>query len=137
MSEMMAGPAPLMKKLRLEPEKQALLLNPPESFGEALGADVSKINFLADFEENLEFVLVFAHKQRQITSVIPDIHKSLIEDGLLWLAYPKKSSKVESDLSRDVIWDMLKDYGYRPVTQISIDDIWSALRFRQAHLVGK
>ena len=92
---MIADPTPLMKKLRLDPEKRNLILNPPDTFAETLGADAIKMNFLEGFDENLEFVLLFAHYQHQITDLMPDIHKSLIEDGLLWLAYPKKSSKVE------------------------------------------
>ena len=58
-------------------------------------------------------------------------------DGLLWISYPKRSSKVETDLSRDVLWDLMMETGLRPVTQVSIDDVWSALRFRPAEKVGK
>ena len=50
--------------------------------------------------------------------------------GLLWFSYPKKSSKVETDITRDVGWDALGSTGLRPVTQVAIDDTWSALRFR-------
>lgn len=133
----MAGPTPLMKKLRLDPEKRAFLVNPPDTFAAALETDLAALNLLPNFEEGMEFVLIFAHYQRQILEVMPQVQQALVEDGLLWLAYPKKSSKVESDLSRDVFWELVSEYGYRPVTQISIDATWSALRFRQAHLVGK
>jgi hypothetical protein len=44
---------------------------------------------------------------------------------------------VETDLSRDDFWELLTGAGLRPVTQISIDDTWSALRFRPSELVGK
>ncbi len=50
--------------------------------------------------------------------------------GLLWFTYPKKSSKVQTDITRDVGWNSLSAAGLRPVTQIAVDDIWSALRFR-------
>ena len=133
----MAGPTPLMKKLRLDPEKRALLINLPDTFAAALGTDLSALSLVTNFEEGLEFVLIFAHFKRQILDVMPQVKEYLVEDGLLWLAYPKKSSKVESDLSRDVFWDLVSEYGYRPVTQISIDETWSGLRFRPAHLVGK
>ena len=133
----MAGPTPLIKKLRLDSEKRVLLINPPDTFAAALGTDLSALNCVTSFEEGLEFVLIFAHFKRQILDVMPQVQQSLVEDGLLWLAYPKKSSKVESDLSRDVFWDLVSEYGYRPVTQISIDEVWSGLRFRPAHLVGK
>lgn len=59
------------------------------------------------------------------------------DDGLLWGSYPKKSTNVESDLWCDVVWEVMKPSGWRAVTQISIDDIWSALRYRPEARVGK
>jgi hypothetical protein len=47
-------------------------------------------------------------------------------DGLLWISYPKRSSKVAMDLTRDVLWELMADIGLRPVTQISVDEVWSA-----------
>jgi hypothetical protein len=59
------------------------------------------------------------------------------QDGLLWVSYPKRSSKVETDISRDVGWEVMAEAGLRPVTQVSIDEIGSALRFRPVEAVGK
>jgi hypothetical protein len=58
-------------------------------------------------------------------------------DGLLWMSYPKRSSKVETDITRDRGWHMLAQAGLRPVTQVSIDATWSGLRFRPIEQVGK
>jgi len=57
-------------------------------------------------------------------------------DGILWVSYPKGSAKVKTDLSRDTMWGLLADAGMRPVSQISIDDTWSAVRFRPGKLVN-
>ena len=57
-------------------------------------------------------------------------------DGLAWAAYPKKSSAVESDITRDHGWEALSAEGLRPVRQVAIDDTWSALRFRRTEHVG-
>ncbi|HEY2601580.1 MAG TPA: hypothetical protein VGI67_08495 [Thermoleophilaceae bacterium] len=56
--------------------------------------------------------------------------------GLAWGAYPKKSSGIETDVTRDHGWDALYEAGLQPVRQIAIDDTWSALRFRRAEHVG-
>jgi hypothetical protein len=59
-------------------------------------------------------------------------------DGLFWISYPKRSSKVETDLSRDILWEiMVADTHLRPVTQVSVDNVWSALRWRPEPEVGK
>jgi hypothetical protein len=49
--------------------------------------------------------------------------------GVFWVAYPKGG---KSDLSRNELWTLLEPYLWRPVSQIAIDDTWSALRFRPA-----
>ncbi|MFC5649655.1 hypothetical protein ACFPYJ_11085 [Paenibacillus solisilvae] len=53
------------------------------------------------------------------------------EDALFWITYPKQSSKVKTDINRDRLWAMVQDKsGYRPVSNVAIDEKWSALRFR-------
>ena len=58
-------------------------------------------------------------------------------DGLLWISYPKQSSKIKTDINRDVAWKMELKKGMQAVSAVSIDDIWSALRFRPIDKVGK
>ena len=57
--------------------------------------------------------------------------------GPLWASYPKRSAKVATDLTRDHGWEAFSSAGWRPVTQVSIDDVWSALRFRPLAEVGR
>jgi hypothetical protein len=55
-------------------------------------------------------------------------HKDqLTRPEVLWIAYPKGN---RSDINRDSLWPLVAEYGMRPVTQVSVDDVWSALRFR-------
>lgn len=56
--------------------------------------------------------------------------------GILWICYPKKTSRIPSDLSREVVWETVKSTGWRPVTQVAIDEVWSALRMRPQDDVG-
>lgn len=53
------------------------------------------------------------------------------------MSYPKKSSKVKTDLTRDIGWDVVTDVGWTGIAQVSIDDTWSATRFRPADDVGR
>ena len=62
----------------------------------------------------------------------------LSQPAFLWICYPKGG---RADINRDSLWPMLTPYGLRPITQIAIDDVWSALRFRplapgEARFVG-
>jgi hypothetical protein len=56
---------------------------------------------------------------------------------VLWICYPQKTSAIASDVNRDIAWAPLAEAGYRPVTQVAIDDTWSALRFRPQSEVGR
>ena len=44
-----------------------------------------------------------------------------------WVVYPKGN---RADINRDTLWPILAEYGFRPITQIAVDEVWSALRFR-------
>ncbi len=79
----------------------------------------------------MPFVLMFVKDKAQLESSRPVFYQSLDPSGLIWVAYPKKTSKTyQSDLSRDDFWQAFQDIGLAPVRQIALDDDWSALRFR-------
>ena len=52
---------------------------------------------------------------------------ALLASGNLWVLYPKGN---KADINRDSLWPILADFGFRPISQVSVDDTWSALRFR-------
>jgi hypothetical protein len=67
----------------------------------------------------------------------PSALSAVVDNGLLWFAYPKKSGPLKSDLSRDSGWEPLFEAGFDSVAQISIDETWTGFRFRPKHLVGR
>jgi hypothetical protein len=82
-------------------------------------------------------VHLFVQHQSELAEHWPLVREALKPGGLMWVSYPKKSAKVETDISRDEGWDVVLADGWRPVTQVAFDDMWSALRFRPADEVGK
>lgn len=123
----------LLKKLNHKNQSEILLINPPESF-ELIKAEINKIiEVNEDLEGNkpLLFVLAFFTKKSEIREVTEKLMKKVNKVSLVWLCYPKKSSKnYKSDITRDTGWEIMGEYSYEPVRQIAIDDDWSALRFR-------
>lgn len=130
---------PLTKKLRLHTVEQALILNAPEGYFDVLGELPTSIDIhdQADPETEYEYVQAFVKTGDELQHFLPQALSAIKFDGLLWICYPKKNSKLKSDLSRDIVWEMTKGTGIRPVTQVSIDETWSALRFRPDQAVGK
>lgn len=77
-----------------------------------------------------DIVLTFYKKMTDLESEV-GILKEAMGDGILWISYPKGSSKVETDLNRDIIWVALEKRGLKAVSAISIDDVWSSMRFKK------
>jgi hypothetical protein len=127
----------LVKKLRIQPGQHLLILNPPSGYIQSLGELPEGIEVSDEPDGKYDFVHLFVKDSDEFEQLTQSAIKVVEYDGLLWISYPKRSSKVPTDLSRDVLWEMMGDTGLRPVTQISIDTVWSALRFRPAEQVGK
>ena len=75
-----------------------------------------------------DLVHLFVKDSIEYAALGPAALQAAKYDGLLWISYPKRSSKVETDLTRDVLWKIVEDTGLRPLTQVSIDAVWSAMR---------
>jgi hypothetical protein len=125
------------KKLRIKTGQRALILNAPEGYVEDFSALLEDVQIDQAATGEYEFVQVFVVNSGEIEALMPAAQDAVVFDGLLWVSYPKGSSGVETDLNRDILWDKLISKGIRPVTQVSIDKVWSAIRFRPTDQVGK
>ena len=74
-------------------------------------------------------VLLFAAKAADVDRGLDRFRAAALADGIAWIAYPK-GGQLGTDLSRDVLWQRLRPEGVTAVRQVSIDSVWSALRFR-------
>ncbi|MBN1247955.1 MAG: hypothetical protein JXC32_09885 [Anaerolineae bacterium] len=128
---------PLAKKLRLHPKQRMLILNAPEGYINDLGELPEGSEIVGDPKPSTcDYVHLFVENAEQYAELGSVATAAIKYDGILWVSYPKKSSRVETDLSRDAMWGLLDDIGWHPVSQVSINSVWSAVRFRPSALVG-
>jgi hypothetical protein len=78
-----------------------------------------------------DVVLLFAPDRAALDKALPGVLKRIKADAIFWLAYPKLTSKLAADLSRDVIHTLAPKHGLDTVSQIAVDDDWSALRLKR------
>lgn len=78
-----------------------------------------------------DVVLLFVADHKRFTTALPKLLKNTKPDAILWLAYPKLTSKLAVDLSRDVIHELVPHHGLDTVSQIAIDADWSAMRLKR------
>lgn len=95
-------------------------INSPKTFDNELEEMSTKATIIKDFMEVIE-----------IEQFISAIYQKLKGDAVIWLCYPKMTSKnYKCDFNRDSGWTSLGKYNLEPVRQVAIDDDFSALRFR-------
>ncbi|MCX7569730.1 YdeI/OmpD-associated family protein [Tumebacillus sp. DT12] len=128
--------AGLMKKLRM-PQGKLLLCNAPDEFTELMTPLPEGMEFTDDMTAGpFEYVQVFVRDQAELDEWGPKAIAAVTYDGLLWIVYPKKSSKIKTDISRDHGWEQLRASGWDGIAIVSVDETWSAMRLRPIALSG-
>ncbi|HMR91484.1 MAG TPA: hypothetical protein PKC69_04195 [Chitinophagaceae bacterium] len=77
----------------------------------------------------IDFALVFAVNENQLNGILKEVMPSLKEESKFWVAYPKTTSKIVTDLNRECSWNRLTCEGYESIERIELDHVWSAMRF--------
>ena len=126
----MAPETPLIKKLGIKPGQKLLIMNSPEGYLPKLVPLPEGTGVETGGHGPFDFVQVFVSGKGDVEAYASKAIQALKPGGLLWFSYPKKSSAIKTDISRDIGWEPVYTAGFRPVTQVAIDTTWSALRFR-------
>lgn len=121
---------PLVRKLGIKPKMRALVVGAPPPYVKLLAPLPEDVVITSTANGVHPFVQIFATSLADLGKSVPSLLKHAGEGALLWIAYPKKTSGMESDLSRDLIAEAISGTGWRPVSIVAIDGVWSALRFR-------
>jgi hypothetical protein len=122
----------LAKKLNIKPGQRIVVFNAPDGYLEQLQPlpEGTQMATAAAPGEQFDVVQLFVKSVSELDAQATNAVAALKPGGLLWCAYPKKSSAIKTDISRDVGWDALREAGFLVVSAVAIDDTWSALRFR-------
>jgi hypothetical protein len=131
---------PLFKKLNFKNHASVVVLQSPTSFEIELKEMEAYTRIFQSLEavETITFVIAFVTKQPQIDTLIAQINEKLQGDGIVWLCYPKGTSKkYQCDFNRDTGWASVGALDFEPVRAVAIDADWSALRFRKVNFIKK
>lgn len=120
----------LSRKLQIKPGNRVLLLNAPEGYAASLDPLPEGATVATAARGRFDVVHLFARDSRDLARDAPKALKAVADGGVLWISYPKRSSGVETDLTRDIGWKVVEEAGWGGVAQVAIDEVWSALRFR-------
>lgn len=122
----------IFEKLQLKNEKTILIQGLPSS----IEKQFNKLSFAKNLtplirNRKIDFALLFAVSENQLNAILCDIMPALKEDSKLWVAYPKITSKIATDLNRVGCFHKLTCAGYDTADHVSLDHVWHALEFRK------
>lgn len=122
----------LAKKLLIKPGHRVAVFNAPPGYLDELTA-TSEAAVVADPPDgSFDVVHLFVGDVEELNRLGPTAIGASKPDAVIWISYPKQSSKRKSNLTRDVGWDSIHEAGLIGVSLVSIDEVWSAMRFRPA-----
>ncbi|HUZ86509.1 MAG TPA: hypothetical protein VNF26_06110 [Candidatus Baltobacterales bacterium] len=135
-----SGFSPVAKKLRLALDHKVVVLNAPEGYVARLRPGPAHVRTALEPQETYDVVQLFVGDVEELRRFGREAVGALKPNGLLWITYPKTGKTGgATDLSptpwwmrREVLGEVTSETGYKPVAFVSIDDQWTALRFKRA-----
>lgn len=123
----------LLEKLTITDEKNLLIQGLPSS----IEKQFVKLSYAKNVtpllkSRGIDLALIFAINQNQLCNILNDVLPALQPSAKLWIAYPKSTSKIVSDLNRACTWNFLTTEGFETTDEVVLDHVWTASRFQKA-----
>jgi hypothetical protein len=119
---------PLVKKLGFAPDMSVVLLDAPPNLSELLGELPSGVKVSNRLTHQADVVLIFVEYAADLSRKVLALKSAVAPDGMVWVAWPKRASKMPTDLTEDVIRDIVLPTGLVDVKVCAIDATWSGLK---------
>ena len=113
---------PLVKKLGIKPGHRVMVLNAPVGFKLDHEPVITRATGLADV------ILSFHTDRRELETRMPALHKKMVQNAGLWIAWPKQASKQPTDITEDVVREIAFQIPLVDNKVCAIDETWSGLR---------
>ncbi len=120
---------PLIKKLGIKEGFRVALVNSPKGFKKELGPLPDKAKFAPSVTNSLDVILLFVNSEAELRRLFVLLATNLVANGMLWVAWPKKSSGVATDLLFTNVQRIGLDAGLVDVKICAVNDVWSGLKF--------
>lgn len=119
---------PLAKKLGIKSGTRVLPLEAPPEYLEWLDDLPSDVVFASRITDDVGIVHVFAVRKAKLAHHLQKLRRELRQDAAVWVSWPKKASKVPTDITEDVIRDLALPLGFVDIKVCAVTDVWSGLK---------
>ena len=120
---------PLARKLGIGEGMRITAPGAPEDFAQLLDPLPAGVTWKATARAPLDLAVSFFTERAQVTRRVPALQRALGPFGVLWVAWPKRASGVETDLTEDGFRELVLPTGWVDTKVCAIDDTWSGLKF--------
>lgn len=117
----------LAKKMKLKSNLEAAVINAPENYVDALKHNTALSPTL---NGKFDWIQIFVRDKAELEALAPKAAKALKPESMLWISFPKGTSKIQTDLTRDKGWDVLRDLDLKWINLVSVNEAWSAFSLR-------
>ena len=119
---------PLFEKLGIKPGQRICVLNSPGDYHALIGGNVPGLSITSSTRGHAHTAHVFETKAAALAKRLPALMKLIAPDGAIWVSWPKKAAKVETDITEDVIRGAALPLGLVDVKVCAVNDTWSGLK---------
>lgn len=123
-------PSALAKKMRFDSAKHAAVINAPVDYLKSLQPFPKELQLSEKLDGTFDWIQVFIKNKAEFDTLLPKAVKAMAPDSRIWISFPKGSSKIQTDLTRDQGWDALRGVDLKWINLISVNDVWSAFNLR-------
>jgi hypothetical protein len=119
--------SPLAKKMNLKSGLKAAVINAPENYVDTLRHDTALSPTL---NGKFDWIQIFVRSKAELNALAPKAAKALKPESMLWISFPKGTSKIQTDLTRDKGWEGVQELDLKWVNLVSVNETWSAFAMR-------
>ncbi len=119
---------PLAKKLGIEAGTRVLLRHPPASYDDIVAPLPDGVHFEKALTEKTDLIHVFTDRRAVLVAELTQLRGTMRADAMIWVSWPKKSSKVLTDITEDTIREIALPIGLVDVKVCAVSEVWSGLK---------
>ena len=119
---------PLANKLGLKPGMSVHVAREPEGYRDWLAPLPAGLRFLQRWSAQAQLVHLFADQRSELEAGLRRCREQLGPDAVVWVSWPKKSSKVPTDITEDVIREIALPLGFVDIKVCAVSEVWSGLK---------
>lgn len=120
----------LAQKMKLRTGQHATVINAPDGYIKEFEPLPDNVKISQKLEGNSDWIQIFVKNKAELDKLFPKVLKLLKPESILWISFPKGTSKIQTDLTRNKGWDAVQAADLKWINLVSVNGLWSAFSAR-------